>query len=99
MLINYRNEINEIVESRKLSYTSISDSIWGFAESRFQEFQSSEIQQEYLRSQGFSIAHVYAVGCQILFEFGNVNDVEVENRSLLLLVSLMHFLPYNRRLI
>ena len=55
MTMNYRNEINHIVEIRKSSYTHISDSIWEFAESRFQEYRSSNIQQEYLRSQGFAI--------------------------------------------
>jgi len=55
MEINYRKEINDIVEFRKAAYTKISDSIWEFAESRFQEYQSSNTQQEYLKSQGFSI--------------------------------------------
>ena len=55
MTMNYRNEINHIVETRKSSYTHISDSIWEFAESRFQEYRSSNIQQEYLKSQGFAI--------------------------------------------
>ncbi len=55
MEMNYRNEIDRLVEMRKSSYTEISDSIWEFAESRFQEYQSSNIQQKYLASQGFSI--------------------------------------------
>ena len=34
---------------------SLSDRIWGFAESRFQEFQSSKLDAAYLESQGFKV--------------------------------------------
>ena len=33
----------------------MSDRIWGFAEPRFQEYDSSRLQQEYLKARGFSI--------------------------------------------
>lgn len=55
MTMGCRKEINELVESRRMSYTEISDSIWEYAESRFQEYESSKVQQRYLKSRGFSI--------------------------------------------
>ena len=72
MIMNYRNEINHIVEIRKSSYTHISDSIWEFAESRFQEYRSSNIQQEYLRSQGFAIqSNLSGEETAFIAEWGN----------------------------
>ena len=72
MTMNYRNEINHIVETRKSSYTHISDSIWEFAESRFQEYRSSNIQQEYLRSQGFAIqSNLSGEETAFIAEWGN----------------------------
>ncbi|MBQ7796003.1 MAG: amidohydrolase [Lachnospiraceae bacterium] len=51
----YRQEISDLIELRKKAYTDISDAIWGFAESRFEEVESSKIQQEYMRSRGFEV--------------------------------------------
>jgi len=55
MTLDYRKEINDIIEARKQSYTDISDAVWEFAESRFQEHESSRTQQEYMKSRGFSV--------------------------------------------
>lgn len=55
MSIDYRNIISVLVDEKKQVYTEMSDAIWGFAEPRFQEFDSSKIQQEYLASRGFTI--------------------------------------------
>lgn len=52
---DFRDEIGRLVDERKQSYTDMSDTIWGYAEPRFQERQSSSLQQEYLKSRGFSI--------------------------------------------
>lgn len=52
---DFRAEIGALVQDRKQAYTAMSDRIWGFAEPRFQERESSRIQQEYLSSRGFSI--------------------------------------------
>lgn len=51
----YRSEISRWIDQRKESYTKISDAIWDFAESRFEEYESSKVQQEYLSSRGFSV--------------------------------------------
>ena len=51
----FKDEIEGLIDGRSQAYTDISDAIWGFAEPRFQERESSRIQQEYLSSRGFSI--------------------------------------------
>ena len=52
---DFRKEIGTTIDQRRDEYTKISDAIWGFAEPRFQERESSRIQQEYLSSRGFSV--------------------------------------------
>ena len=52
---DFRKEIGATVDQRSSEYTKISDAIWGFAEPRFQEYESSKLQQEFLKSRGFSI--------------------------------------------
>ena len=52
---DFRAEIGALVQERKQAYTAMSDRIWGFAEPRFQEYDSSRLQQEYLKARGFSI--------------------------------------------
>ena len=52
---DFRAEIGALVQDRKQAYTAMSDRIWGFAEPRFQEYESSRLQQEYLKARGFSI--------------------------------------------
>ena len=50
-----QDRISELVEKQKDTYTSMADEIWGDADPRFQEYESSRVQQEYLASRGFSI--------------------------------------------
>ena len=45
---DFRKEIGATVDQRSSEYTKISDAIWGFAEPRFQEYESSRVQQEFL---------------------------------------------------
>ena len=42
----FKDEIEGLIDKRSQAYTDISDTIWGFAEPRFQERESSRIQQE-----------------------------------------------------
>lgn len=44
-----------LIEERKQTYTDMSDTIWEYAEPRFQEYESSKLQQEYMKSRGFSV--------------------------------------------
>lgn len=55
MGMDFREEIAALVDERKQTYTDMSDKIWGYAEPRFQEYESSRAQQEYLKSRGFSV--------------------------------------------
>ena len=52
---DFRAEIGALVQDRTQAYTAMSDRIWGFAEPRFQEYDSSRLQQEYLKARSFSI--------------------------------------------
>ena len=49
-----QDRISELVEKQKDTYTSMADEIWGYAEPRFQEYESSRVQQEYLASRIFN---------------------------------------------
>ena len=51
----YIKEISEKIEDKKEYYAEISDKIWKFAEPRFQEYKSSELLQQSLKKEGFSI--------------------------------------------
>ena len=52
----FKDEIEGLIDKRSQAYTDISDAIWGFAEPRFQEYDSSRLQQEYLKARGFSMS-------------------------------------------
>lgn len=51
----YRTLIAETIDKRAKEYTDLSDEIWGYAEPRFQEYESSRAQQEFFKSRGFSV--------------------------------------------
>ncbi|OIK13821.1 amidohydrolase [Bacillus sp. MUM 116] len=48
-------KIIEIIEEKKDTFIQISDQIWEFAETRFQEVQSAELICQTLESEGFSV--------------------------------------------
>jgi aminobenzoyl-glutamate utilization protein B len=48
-------DIAALITKHEALFTDMSDRIWGFAEPRFQEYQSSELQQKVLADLGFSI--------------------------------------------
>ena len=83
-----QDRISELVEKQKDTYTSMADEIWGYAEPRFQEYESSRVQQEYLASRGFSIRERR----QRLLPSG-----EAESRSSRFLVSLTLFPVFSRK--
>ena len=51
----FRDDLIALIEENRKTYTDMSDTIWGYAEPRFQEYKSSELQQEYMKSRGFSV--------------------------------------------
>lgn len=52
---NFRQKIFETIEERRKDYTDLSDAIWGYAEPRFQEYESSKAQQEFFKARGFKV--------------------------------------------
>ena len=55
---DFRKEIGTTIDQRRDEYTKISDAIWGFAEPRFQEYESTKLQQEFLNARiGFPLPH------------------------------------------
>ena len=50
--MSYVEDLSKLIENRSAASTEISDKIWEYAESRFQEFKSSALQADYLKSLG-----------------------------------------------
>lgn len=53
--MSFRQRISELVDSKSHQFIDVNDKIWGFAEIRFQELQSSKLQMEVLEKEGFKI--------------------------------------------
>lgn len=47
--------LDSLIQSKKEQFWEMSDQIWGFAEMRFKEDQSSRLQMEFLRNEGFTV--------------------------------------------
>lgn len=47
--------LEALIQGKKEQFEQTADQIWGFAEMRFQEFQSAQLQKELLRREGFEI--------------------------------------------
>ncbi len=74
--MNYRQDLANLVQNKSRDFCNISDQIWEFAESRFQEFKSSALQAEYLTQQGFRVTQGLAgEDTAILAEFGEGKPV------------------------
>ena len=55
METDFRKESGTTIDQGRDEYTKIGDAIWGFAEPRFQEYESTKLQQEFLKARGFSV--------------------------------------------
>lgn len=53
--MSYTQDLSQLIQNRSDEFISISDDIWGFAESRFQEFRSFERQAAYMEQEGFRV--------------------------------------------
>lgn len=74
--MSYREDLAKLVEAKKDAFCHISDEIWGFAESRFQEVKSSKLQAQYLTEQGFRVTLGLAgEDTAILAEYGRGKPV------------------------
>ena len=74
--MNFKDRLIELIDERKQSYTDMSDQIWEYAEPRFQEYESSALQQEYLKNRGFSVkADLAGEETAFIAEFGSGKPV------------------------
>ncbi len=53
--MSYMKDISALVDAKANLSCEISDKVWDYAESRFQEFKSCKAEAEYMESQGFKV--------------------------------------------
>ena len=53
--MSYVQDLAKLVEARKDETLRISDAVWGYAESRFQEFKSAKEESDYMIEMGFKV--------------------------------------------
>src|SRR5690348_50007 len=53
--MNISEKISELIDLKSGKYKALSDQIWGFAETRFEEFQSAEVLSNALENEGFKV--------------------------------------------
>ena len=53
--LSLTEKISQIIESKRSLYTNVSDQIWEFAETRFEEFHSADLLCQTLINEGFSV--------------------------------------------
>ena len=53
--MSYVQDLAKLVEVRKDETLRISDAVWGYAESRFQEFKSAKEESDYMIEMGFKV--------------------------------------------
>ncbi|MBE6987705.1 MAG: amidohydrolase [Ruminococcaceae bacterium] len=53
--MSYVQDLAKLVENRKDATLRISDAVWGYAESRFQEFKSAKEESDYMIEMGFKV--------------------------------------------
>lgn len=54
-LTNHKSQIEQLLKRHAALWTGTSDKIWDFAETKFEEYQSSALQAEILTSMGFAV--------------------------------------------
>jgi aminobenzoyl-glutamate utilization protein B len=52
---DYVSEINELIEGNREEFIKISDQIWDYAETRFEEYNSAELLAQTLENEGFEV--------------------------------------------
>lgn len=55
MKMNITAEISRLIENKSNLYKQLSDQVWEYAETRFEEFQSAELLCDSLEQEGFSV--------------------------------------------
>ena len=71
-----REELITEMKKKEKDFEEISDAIWGFAETCYEEKKSMEIQREYLEKQGFrTAAPAYGIDTAMMAEYGEGGPV------------------------
>ncbi len=74
--MGYFEELSALVDKRKQEWCDLSDRIWEYAESRFQEFKSVEDQIKIMKEHGFSITeNVSGAKTAFIAEYGKGKPV------------------------
>lgn len=72
----YKNRLDELIDEKKHIYIDVSDRIWEYAETRFQEFKSAEILANILEEEGFVVDRGIAkIPTAFVASFGSSNPV------------------------
>jgi len=53
--VNYREAVSKVIEEKREKLISVSDELWGYAETGFVEFQSAELLCQALEEEGFEV--------------------------------------------
>ncbi len=74
--MGYQEDLSRLVKARQAEIADLSDQIWDFAESRFQEFKSVALQIEYFKKNGFRITeNVGGAATAFIAEYGSGKPV------------------------
>lgn len=74
--MQYLPEIAQIIEEKRDLFIAVSDKIWGYAETRFEEFQSAELLCKVLEQEGFTVERgVAGIETAFMGSFGSGKPV------------------------
>ncbi|WP_312114934.1 M20 family metallopeptidase [Brevibacillus reuszeri] len=72
----HTKQIAEMIENKRDSFIKVSDRIWEFAETRFEEYQSAELLAQTLESEGFQVERgVGGIQTAFIGSFGSGSPV------------------------
>ncbi|MFA4135909.1 MULTISPECIES: M20 family metallopeptidase [unclassified Brevibacillus] len=72
----HTKRIAEMIEKKRDAFIKVSDQIWAFAETRFEEYQSAELLAQTLEGEGFKVEHgVGEIKTAFIGSFGSGNPV------------------------
>ncbi len=67
--------LNKLIDSRRRKLADLSDSIWEFAETRFEEVKSSEVLSKVLEDEGFSVQRDLGIPNAFVADYGQGKPV------------------------
>ncbi|MFE5430727.1 M20 family metallopeptidase [Peribacillus simplex] len=74
--MDYRNRLSEIIEEKREKLIQVSDKIWSYAETGFEEFKSAELLCQTLEEEGFSVEKgVGNIETAFIGSFGSGNPI------------------------